>query len=44
MLQKMTTEYMQIQFNRKADDRKLKTWESGCTLLKLHKEDSIGSL
>lgn len=43
MLQKMTTEHMQIQFNRKADDRKLKTWESGCTLSKLRKDDSIGS-
>lgn len=40
MLQKMTTEYMQIQFNRKADDRDLKTWESGYTLSKLRKDDS----
>lgn len=43
MLQKMTTEYMQIQFNRKADDRKLKTWESGCTLSKLCKDNSVRS-
>lgn len=43
MLQKMTTEYMQIQFNRKADDRELKTWKSGCTLSKVRKDDSIGS-
>lgn len=43
MLQTITTEYRQIQFNRKADDRKLKTWKSGCTLSKLYKDDSMGS-
>lgn len=42
MLQKMTGEYMQIHFNGKAEERKLKTWENGCTVSKLCKEDSVG--